>query len=372
MERSCWFLKSKYRVILDEITTKIENGTYLPGDMIPTESDIATLYGASRTTVQRALNILVSKGTIYRVAGKGSFITDKPMPSQSPHGNGDRTFALLLPNHSQECILYAKGAQAYLEKNDYRLTTHFIEKHYENAISEINTLLDGGCPGIILYPMSSEDRDGFFRRLALRETPIVTIDKEISGSLISSVASNNYMGAYSLARHLIACGYTDFVYISNSFSAANTLADRFRGFSECLSDMGIAMPDGNVITIMPTSDNEAVELIKQYFTDHPRKVPFVSFCAHDRIASNAYHAAYELNLKIPENLSVVGFDDLEIAAMLYPALTTVAQPFFEIGRNAAKILLRSYEKRDTTTYHIRLPTPMIIRNSVADLRSHTK
>ena len=357
-------MKSKYKVILDEIVTKVENATYRPGDMIPTEHDFAALYNVSRTTVQRALNILVSKGVIYRIAGKGTFVSDSQLPGQAAHSNGDKTFSLLLPNHSQESIQYARGAQAYLERMSYRLSTHFIEKHYENAISEVSALLDGGCPGIILYPASSEDRDGYFRQLALRDTPIVTIDKEISGSLLSSVASNNYMGAYSLAEYLISNGHTDFIYISNGRLNASTLADRYRGFTDCLRDKGIALGEDNVMTNIPYPDNEAVDVFKKYFAKHPRKTPFVAFCAHDRIASNVYHAAYELNLRIPETMSVVGFDNLEIAAMLCPSLTTVAQPFFEIGRNAAKILVRLHEKRDNTTQHMKLSTPLIIRNSV--------
>jgi DNA-binding LacI/PurR family transcriptional regulator len=361
-------MKSKYRVILDEIMIKIENGTYRPGDMIPTESDFATLYDASRTTVQRALNILVSKGVIYRVAGRGTFVADEPLTTNVMRGNGEKTFSLILPNHSRESILYARGAQVYLERKNYRLNTHFPENHHKNIITEVETLLEFGCPGIIIYPATSDDDTGFFRRLALQNIPIVTIDKEITGSLLSCVVSNNYIGTYSLTEYLISRGHADFVYFSQNPSAANTLADRLCGFKDCLNDKGINIDNKKIIIDLPLSDNDVINTIKKYLIEHPRSEPFVAFCGHDRIALNVYHAAYDLNLKIPENLSVVGFDDIDLAAALYPSLTTVAQPFFEIGVNAARTILRSYEKQDNTIYQIRLSTSPIYRNSVIDLR----
>ncbi|GHU65623.1 LacI family transcriptional regulator [Clostridia bacterium] len=385
-------MKSKYQVILDDLTTLIENNTYSPGDMLPTEKELTRQYSVSRTTVQRTLNILVDRRMIRRTAGKGTFVAERDIdtPDQSvemppnfiikdtppddivtPEALAGRRYGptdaiMILPNHQAHVALsYLRGAETYLKPYGWNVTAIFSRNRSENVWAYADALADSGCGGFIIYPITSDDSEGVLLRHYRRGIPIVVIDKNVTGAAFSSVLSNNYLGGYTAASHFLDKGHRTFFIISNLRQCDSQL-ERCRGFIDALGDNGFSLPDDCFLEY----ESDDAQSIQQAMTDflirQKDALPAAAFCVSDMVATRLYRAAYTLDIHIPDRLSVIGFDDLEIARVMCPPLTTVAQNFFEIGRQAAIQLLRAKETNNQCVTKQYLPIKLVERESVAE------
>jgi DNA-binding LacI/PurR family transcriptional regulator len=385
-------MKSKYQVILDDLTTLIENNTYSSGAMLPTEKELTGQYGVSRTTVQRTLNILVDRGMIRRTAGKGTFVADKDGGQPAAREDAGSSQAdknavlggtasleavdgrrltptdavMILPNHQAHVSLnYLRGAGSYLDPRGWNITAIYSHNRSENVLSYVDKLSGSGCGGFIIYPITSEDSGGVLLRQHRRLTPIVTIDKSVRDAPFSSVLSNNYMGGYAAANHFLGKGHRVFFIVTN-VQRCDSQFERRQGFIDALKDRGITFPDDRLMEF-PSDDADSVQLaLTDFLKQRSGELPAAVFCVSDLVATMVYRAAYALNIHIPNRLSVIGFDDLEIARVMCPPLTSIAQNFFEIGRQAAIQLLRAKETNNQCVTKLYLPVKLVERESVAD------
>jgi len=356
---------SKYRVILDDLQKKLEGGMLCSGDLLPTENEFMETYQVSRTTVQRALNILVSRGVIYRVPGKGTFVSQlAPAESSSDSDSfSGGNFAIVLPYHSPIIIKYLAGTQTYFNRHHANLNIRFSDYTYQGESELITSLLNEKVDGIIIYPCASTDPRHFYARLAQEERQIVLIDKQIPGAQLCSVTSDNYQGGKLVAQHLIRCGHRNFAYASKVFTEGTSLLDRFRGFSDAIRQSGFELRREN-IGIFPQEDSTHPARLTEYFRSLDKRHPIGMFCSTDSMAALAYRAAAELGLRIPEDFSVVGCDDLEVARMVNPPLTTLEQPYAKIGEAAAKLLMQQANRQDYSCVNLQVPVSLIERSSV--------
>lgn len=383
-----FYMKSKYKVILDDLSTLIENSTYSPGAMLPTEKELTGQYGVSRTTVQRTLNILVDRGMIRRTAGKGTFVTDRCVSPLSTYGDdvggtftlnapdkpislnelraGPGDVVMILPNHQAHVSLsYLRGAETCLKPRGLNIEAFYSLNHDENIWACVDALTQRGCDGFIIYPITSDDTSSKLLLHHRRRVPIVTIDKNIIGAPFSSVVSNNYMGGYAAAEYFLGKGHRTFFYIAN-LQCSDTLVDRRQGFRDALADHGLVLPDGNTLEFVNEDSGQAQQVLTAFFRKWSPALPAAVFCASDLVATQVYRAAYALGIHIPNKLSIIGFDNLDVAQATCPPLTTIAQDFFEIGRQAAFLLLRARESENQYAAKLYLPVKVVERESVVN------
>ncbi|MDR0397448.1 MAG: substrate-binding domain-containing protein [Oscillospiraceae bacterium] len=388
-------MKSKYQVILDDMTTLIENGAYRPGDMLPTEKELTEQYSVSRTTVQRTLNILVDRGMISRTAGKGTFVAERDAAvSPASHSGepgprevaperadeldaldsprlGPRDAVMILPNHQAHVSLsYLRGAEAILKPQGWNVITFYSRNRNENVWAFVEKLERSGCGGFIIYPITSDDGHGALLRAHRRGAPVVTIDKNIYGAPYSSVVSNNYMGGYAAASLFLDKGHDNLYFVSN-LQRSDTLTERGQGFKDALDDRGLPLPDSHSLEFPADDAADVQKTLVAFLRGIQDSLPAAVFCASDMVATQVYRAAYPLNIHIPDRLSVIGFDNLDVARVICPPLTTIAQNFFEIGRQAAIALLRAKESGGQCVAKQYLPVKIVERESVADRTAPT-
>ena len=366
-------MKSKYQVILDDLTTMIENNSLTSGDMLPTEMELTEQYGVSRSTVQRTLNILVDQGVIKRTAGKGTFVTGRAFHEQAVSNggcapkdpSGKRRVIMILPNHQAHVSLsYLRGAEAYFEAKGFYVTAYYSQNRCENVWDIVQRYMDA-CDGFIIYPINSQTNPDVMARCRRASIPIVTIDKCLMDVVCSAVLSNNYMGGYAAAEYLALMGHDKFFFISNR-APSDSLNDRYSGFADGLKDSGKHLLMDHTFYFDTDEPRDIIKVLTDYWAKHQSELPAAAFCASDLVASQVYRAAYALRIQIPESLSVIGFDNLDIAHVMCPPLTTIAQSFYEIGRQAAATLARSLESEAQYAARIYLPTKLVERESVAD------
>lgn len=355
---------SKYSVILADLEEKIASGTLQPGDSLPTENEFMRTYQVSRTTVLRALNILVSKGIIYRVPGRGSFVSEKV----TSHGNSSAnepiggTYAIILPKQEATILQYLVGAQEYFEQHDAKLIVRFSKETYESDIGLIASLMKDNVDGILIYPSDSTDSKHFYKKLPEQNIPVILLDKLIVGANLSSVTSDNYMIGRLVAERFLKSGFRNFAFTSEVFTSGTTVLSRFRGYADKLRQHGIRVNREDVI-ILPSDFNQRDRIFEEYFT-RKRDRKTAIFCVFDELAVHVYRGAAKAGAEIPKDLAVIGCDDLAIASALFPALTTVEQPYQQIGYEAARLAMYMANSPEYSVWNIQIPVRMVERASV--------
>lgn len=225
------------------------------------------------------------------------------------------------------------------------------EKYY-NLAKERN--LDG----IIIigaYP------DEFYDGLKTTRTPIVLVDSYIEGEHFHSVTINDIEGAYSATQYLIDNGHKDIAFISGGFKNGGVCEKRCQGYRNALKDSRIEVKKENIITEYTDFDS-GMHMAKKMIQE--TNVTAV-FCSADILALGVIKQLTEMGIKIPEDISIMGFDNLGIARYSTPGLTTVGQDVFEKGKMAVELIQKGIHTKNIETQEIVLKTKIVIRESVA-------
>jgi DNA-binding LacI/PurR family transcriptional regulator len=180
------------------------------------------------------------------------------------------------------------------------------------------------------------------------------------------VVVDNLGGGYRATEHLITLGHSKIAFLHTGAGYKTTaVQDRYRGYRKALSDHNLPFQEtwatslGNVNA---DSGDEDVAAACVPYLQHPDRQRAV-FAANDFTAVGLISAATSLGLRVPEDLAVVGFDDMRIAAQIHPPLTTINQPRVEIGIRAAQLLIDRIAGKGGPPEHIVLPTHLVVRSS---------
>ncbi len=256
------------------------------------------------------------------------------------------------------------GAAEVAYEHETRLVLSPTLHEHAREVSLLDRLMHGVTDGalIVLPEESSAELE-----LALDDDyPFVVVDPLMPlDERIPSVAAAHRSGADQAMGHLLALGHRRIGAITGPPGWVAT-EERLAGYQAALTAAGIA-PDPDLVVasdyeFAPGAEAAAVLL------DVP-KPPTAIFAFNDAIALGVLRAAYERGLRVPDDVSVVGFDDIKYATIVSPALTTVRQPLAEMGRNGVSLLLRLMENPRHVNRRIELPTRLVVRESTAPPRA---
>ena len=194
------------------------------------------------------------------------------------------------------------------------------------------------------------------------ETPTVLVDARDPEASLTSVVPDEVQGAYDAVTHLVEAGHTRIGYLQN-FTDIPATGLRLEGYERALKDAGLELDPALIGETVPENRAVSVEATIALLEQPDR--PTALFCFSDRAAAGAYAAARTLGLRIPEDLSIVGFDNLElIAGWLDPGLTTMQLPHEAMGRWAIERLIRLIDDPATPPKQKLMPCPLVERGSV--------
>jgi LacI family transcriptional regulator len=226
--------------------------------------------------------------------------------------------------------------------------------------SYLRVLLEKRIDGLIVASAGGDG--GLAQGLAAVRTPMVIVDRGLEGVDADLVRIDHEYGAYLATRHLLELGHRDIATISGP--ATTSVAQmRLAGFCRALEEAGIRLARGRMLEsdFTSTGGYSAAAVLLE---NNP---PSAIFAANDMIGIGVLRAAAERNIRVPTDLSVIGFDDIQMSRYVYPALTTVGQSILQLGEMAAGVLLRRIAKPDLATEQ-RIVTPSIVlRESTAPL-----
>jgi LacI family transcriptional regulator len=223
------------------------------------------------------------------------------------------------------------------------------ERRYLSRIS--GTLADGA---ILVTPGSIDETFG---------SPVVAVDHNVQSSALPTVDSENLKGAVSATEHLLALGHRRIGFLAGRPDLESSRL-RERGYREALATAGLPVTE-DLVQVGGYDAATATEPARQLLELDPR--PTAIFAANDVTALETIAVAGSLGLRVPDDLSVVGFDNVPESALGDPPLTTIEQPIQEMGREAVRLLLELIEDPAQPPGHVILPTRLVVRRSCRPL-----
>lgn len=353
----------KHRLVFTTLRREIQAGRWKRGERLPSEAELGQRFSVSRITIGRAVRDLQQAGLVERRAGSGTFIG-------AGRGTTAMSFGLLIPDLGEteifepicqgmmasplareHALLWGSttGAGATKEERAWHLCQQYIERHVS---------------GVFFAPLEgSPTKDEWNRRIGraldAARIPVVLLDRTIEPypdpGRHDLVGIDNRRAGYIVTDHLRRLGCERIAFIGPPH-AAPTVDAREAGYIEALHRSNLAIDAGLVVRLEP----DDVDAIRQLIS---AKRPDGLVCANDRIAARVMAVLGRLHTRIPQDLRIVGIDDVEYARLLPVPLTTIHQPTLQLGDAALAVMLERIARRDLPVRHLLLNAELVIRES---------
>ncbi len=328
-----------------------------------TIKDIASLAGVSTATVSKVLSKKdkhISETTrkrILKIVDENNYTTNKIASSMITKKT--YSIGLIIPDITNEFFTkLSRGVEDYASEKGYNVILCNTDNDSEKAYSYLNMLEEKMVDGIILA--SDCNLQNVNGKTSFRNIHIVAIDRDVSElSLKKRVGINNIKGAYKATDYIVSRGLKKILHLTGD-KVYQVTNQRISGYKKALNENNIVYDDNFVRAGSYTIDWGYNGIIRAL--DESLEFDSV-FCGNDLIAVGVIRALKERNIKIPEDISVVGFDDVFLSSLITPPLTTIRQPMYDIGYEGAKALFNIMECKKDIDYKIELDTELIIRES---------
>ncbi|ENM5840857.1 substrate-binding domain-containing protein [Vibrio mimicus] len=331
-----------------------------------TMKDIARLAGVSTSTVSHVINKsrFVSDEIAERVNNAAQQLNYAPSAlARSLKMNRTQTIGMLVTTSTNPFFgEVVKGVERSCYHKGYNLILCNTEGDNQRMKASINTLLQKRVDGLLLMCSTLEgERLDVFDRYP--DIPVVVMDWGPILFASDKIQDNSLQGGYMAAKHLIECGHKEIGCITGPL-IRHQAQMRYEGYKRALSEKGIAInPDWIV-----ESDFECEGGYNAFEKLCERgKLPSALFVCNDMMAMGVIQAANLRGLRVPDDLSLIGYDDVHIAKFMSPALTTIHQPKYRLGKAAIDTLLYRLENPDTTAQVVQLEPTLVVRGSVRKL-----
>ena len=359
------FMLPRYQEIINSLQERIRKGEFGEDERLPSEARLMEEFSTSRITVTRALKELELRGIIYRIKGKGSFVSAAKSESRE-----SRIISLVLP-HREDFFSggqqYVRGVYRSCREKGYLCSVHYSEQSSRKERQILEEIFEHQVAGAIIYPISSRNINAL-SRLNISGFPIVFLDRSLKELNLPVVTSDNFNGALELVNHLTEYNHKRIGFVGAMDSEAVSL--RYQGYCRALINRKIPLDPSLVITRFDRENEEeqqilaeaeAITILKALIAEGATAV----FCVNDLVAYRLMQAARNMGLTIPENLSIAGFDNMKYLADSNLELTTEAQDYEAITRDCVSLLMDIIENGPgKEPKSIKIPTTYIAGSSI--------
>jgi len=328
-----------------------------------TLEDIARKCGVSRSTVSRVINgeANVSPDTRRRVMDMIQQINFQPnLAARGLAAGKTRVLGVVIPMGVTAIFtdpffpLLIQGVSITCNSCDYSVMLWLDDPEYERrTVRQI--LYNGLVDGVIVA--SNLMDDPIVVALGEGKLPYVMIGRSPVNNQVNFVDVDNFGGARKAVKHLIGLGRRRIAHISGPAKMIAGM-DRYQGYLSGLYEAGI-FPDPTLVVEGDFTDLGGYLAVQRLLPNHPDAI----FTASDAMANGALRALIEAGVRVPQDISLVGFDDIPFASRTIPPLTTVRQPIQRIGSLAAESLIQIIGHPENQPLHVILPTELIVRGS---------
>ncbi|MBC8100254.1 MAG: LacI family DNA-binding transcriptional regulator [Armatimonadetes bacterium] len=331
-----------------------------------TMKQVADVADVSVATVSRVINKTGYVSPDLEVRVQEAMRNLKYQPSalaRSLRRQQTQTIGVLIPQLDLPFFsTLAYAIEKSLFPHEYRTLICSAEENDEKETAYTEILLRQRVDGVIVAPTGRSANN--LRLLGEKNVPVVLVDRDLPELDVNRVLVSNWQGAHDGMTHLLQLGHR-LIGVVGAPAYSPTMITRIEGAMQALRDFGLMPDPALVITGTIQQFEMGYQAAQTLLQRQPR--PTAIFALTDVAAIGVMHAAAEAGLRLPQDLSVVGFDDIPLASFSIPTLTSVAQPIAELGEVATRLLLSHISDRGKGTETIRLQTRLMVRGSTAAL-----
>lgn len=300
--------------------------------------DVAKRAGVSKTSVSRYLNSQeqghMSEETKKRIQDAIRELHYKPNNiARGLKGKGTNVIGVVINDMTNPFFIQViRGIEMELKNYDYNILICDSYLSVEKEVESLQMLEQRQIDGIILVGMNMPAEH--LANLTLK-APVVLLERSGEGTPYEAVQIDNRRGGYEAVEHLIRQGHKKIAHITGNMDSA-VARERRQAYIDCMKEHHLPLLEGYQVEGKYDIDSGYAGIQRLMELKNP---PTAVFCANDLMAIGAIRYLLEYGYHIPEEVAIVGYDDIEVAAMVTPALTTIKQPVLELSRLATRILL---------------------------------
>ena len=329
---------------------------------MPTIRDVARRAGVAPITVSRVINSsgYVSERTRQRV--EEAILELKYVPNALAQGlrfNRTNVIALVLSDITNPFwTTVARGTEDAASEENFSVILCNTDENVIKQDKYVRLLLQRQVDGFLLVPSQATVES--ISLIQQQQVPLVILDRQVSGVSADVVRGDSEGGAYDLTCYLIGLGHRRIAILSGP-KTASTSTQRVAGYERAFAEAGLKV-DPKLVSYGKFHQDSGYERTREILKRSRR--PTALFAGNNFIAIGVMKALYEGGVRVPEDMSVVAFDDLPLGLLVQPFLTVVAQPAYDMGYRATKLLLKRITHPDETSpEEIVLPTQLLVRQS---------
>jgi len=330
--------------------------------------DVAREANVSYSTVSRVVNNLDhvkadKRERVLAAMARLGYIANQQ--ARSLKGAPTQVIGLLVHDLADAYMMeILRGIDDEISAAGYDLMLYTTHRQKAKESGYVQTLTQGMIDGLLLsLPL---DPGSYLDMLHDEQFPYVVLDHHGFDDFSPTVTATNWQGSFDATNYLLDLGHTRIGFIMGAPDLSSAL-ERLQGYKDALSQRGIAF-DAEIVAPGHFHRGEGYKAARNLLAlDEP---PTAIFAANDMSAFGAMDACREAGLSIPQDMSIVGFDDVPTAATTYPPLTTVRQPIYDMGRMATRLLIASIENPARPSERLVVDTELIIRQSCQALKKN--
>lgn len=368
---------SKSTRLTQRILAEITGGGYASGALLPPETQLCSTYSASRVTIRRTLDLLAQRGIVERIPHRGVVVKSALGAQATPRnvpadGNRPRLAAVLAAHPDEGLVNIQDGIDAYAREHGLGLQFISCGDDCDQPFRALNDVEALGVDGVVLLPYPGTEHLDVLDSIQRKRIAAVCIERRSPRVRLSSVEPDSAGGMYRAVNYLIQT-YRRPVFFLGMRCDHQTDIDRLDGYACAMRDAGFGevVDSHTFLHELGSSDPAYWREPRKWFHAYvaakrllaKAEPPLSVACVKDYAAWGVYKAAEELGLAVGRDLKVTGFDDLTIAQMLTPALTTVRQSLRDKGYQAAQLLHRRILKKDEPPVTVKIPVKLVVRES---------
>ena len=330
----------KYQQVIDWVTENIASGTLKPGDKLMSEAELSEKFGLSRQTVRRATGDLANMGVVVRIKGSGTYIGGEASPVLLPR---DRTMTIAVVSTFNETYIFPetlKGIEKILSKNGYAMQVYFTDNRLYKEKTILTSILEKDqVDGLIVEPVKSalpNPNLQYYNEILNRNIPILFFNTYYPNLDVPCVRIDDAGTAAKAAQLLIDAGHTKIAGIFKGDDGQGPM--RYQGYLEAMMGASLQPRQENILWL-DTMEIMHLSDIADHLLNRINGCTGV-VCYNDQVAYQLIEIALSRNIRIPEDLSIVGIDDSYLAGVSKVPFTSFVHPKEILGRKAAENMLQ--------------------------------
>ncbi len=368
---------TKYMIVIDKIKEWIANGEVKPGEKIYSENELAKMFHVSRHTIRQAVGQLVHEGMLYREQGAGTFCAHPPVSplevapitGQAPQmpGKNIGVITTYISDYIFPSII--RGMESYLTSKGYSLIISSTDNDLDKEKQCLEAMLSRNIDGLIIEPTKSSGYNPnihYYLELERKNIPYLMINQYYSQLNPPYIMLDDEKGGFIATEHLIELGHEKIIGIFKTDDMQGVY--RMKGFIRAFRENKVPFLNDTIISYTTEELDTVLEDRLKELLANPTDIPTGIVCYNDASALTVIAILRNNGFNVPEDISVIGYDDSTLAWASDIKLTSVTHPKVQMGTDAAKWIVDAVEKNQPELQKsITYEPELVIRNSTKSL-----